>query len=87
MTVCTIPRLGVHVAWNKAVTILTREFPLFRFPVIRISVYGFTTCANDCSCHWQGSIVSSEEQDSRDKELIRHGREEAKGYSRQGSET
>ena len=75
------------MAWNKVVTVLTREFPLFRFPVIRISVYGFTTCANDCSCHWQGSIVSSEEQDPRDKELIRHGREEAKGYSRQGSET
>ena len=77
---CTIPPCGLE----KAVAILTREF---RFVVIRISVYGFTTCAHDCSCHWQGSIVSSEEQDPRDKELIRHGREEAKGYSRQGSET
>ena len=52
-----------------------------------VSPYMVSPRVHDCSCHWQGFIVSSEEQNLRDKELIPHGREKAKGYSIQDSET
>ena len=70
-------RQGIRELGNQGIS-------QFRFLVIRITVCCFATRAHDCLCHWKGSIVSSEKQAPRHRELIRHGREEAKGYSRQG---
>ena len=42
--------LGVHMAWNKAVAILTREFPLFRFLIISRGYLCFTALSGVAFC-------------------------------------
>ena len=82
---CILPRSGLEQRGRHVG--LVGNSPYSVYAVIRTSVHGYTTCAHDCSYRWKDSIVLSEKQVARYKRLIRHGREEAEGYSGQGSKT